>query len=80
MYSALESLAGLPEYASLVVETGWMARRQPVSFGDSEYRLVAEQDEWTLLVNGSHLNSIRLAFDDGRLVRIHRHRQYFELP
>jgi hypothetical protein len=80
VYSALESLARLPEYASLVVVTGWMARRQPVTFGDSEYRLVAEQDEWTLLVNGSHLNSIRLAFDDGRLVRIHRHRQYFELP
>jgi hypothetical protein len=80
VYSALESLAALPEYASLVVDTGWMARRQPVSFGDSEYRLVAEQDEWTLLVNGSYLNTIRLSFHDGRLVRIYRRRQYFELP
>jgi hypothetical protein len=80
VYSALESLAALPEYASLVVDTGWMARRQPVSLSDSEYRFVAEQDEWTLKVNGTYLNAIRLSFHDGRLVRIHRHRQYFELP
>lgn len=80
VYSALESRAPLPEDAVLALATGWMARRQPVSFSDSEYRFVAEEDEWTLKVNGTYLNTIQLSFHDGRLVRIHRHRQYFELP
>jgi hypothetical protein len=64
----------------MLVDTGWMARRQPMSFDDSEYRFVPEQDEWTLLVNADYFNTVRLTFTRGRLSRIHRHRQYFELP
>jgi len=77
-YSRLEAL--VTAHASMVVDTGWMARRQPMSFDDSEYRFVSEQDEWTLLVNDDYFNTVRLSFTRGRLSRIHRHRQYFELP
>jgi hypothetical protein len=80
VYQTLEALSRTPGYERLVLDTGWMARRQPVEFKDAEYRFVAEYDEWTLLVGDSRLNSIQLTFNEGRLVRVHRHRQHFELP
>ena len=80
VYQVLETLSRAPGYESLVLDTGWMARRQPVEFKDAEYRYVAAYDEWTLMVSSSWFNNIQLTFDQGRLVRIHRHRQYFELP
>jgi hypothetical protein len=78
-YEALESLSRTAGYETLVVRSGWMARRQPVEFQDSEYRFVEEFDEWTLLVSKrSFMNFIRLTFENGRLSRIYRHRKYFE--
>ena len=80
VYKLLEALSRSPGYETLVLDTGWMARRQPVELNEAEYRYVAEYDDWTLLVSRSRLNSIQLTFDQGRLSRVHRHRQYFELP
>jgi hypothetical protein len=39
-------------------------------------------DQWSLQLDGptEFFNTIRLTFQDGRLVEIHRHRKYFELP
>lgn len=39
-------------------------------------------DQWDVLLDGADnfFNSIRLTFRDGKLVEIHRHRQYFEFP
>lgn len=78
----LEELTTRPGYEQMRLSTGWMARRQPVDFADSEYGLVEHDDRWTMLVGKrrSYFNSIRLEFRDGRLKTIHRHRQYFELP
>lgn len=39
-------------------------------------------DRWDLLLDGKSefFNSTDLHFEDGKLVRVYRHRQYFELP
>ena len=39
-------------------------------------------DRWDLLLDGKSefFNSTDLYFEDGKLARIYRHRQYFELP
>lgn len=39
-------------------------------------------DQWDVLLDGpdSYFNSVRLTFRDGKLVEIHRHRKYLELP
>ncbi len=78
----LEELTTRPGYEQMRLSTGWMARRQPVGFADSEYGLVEHADRWTMFVGKprSFFNTISLEFRDGRLKTIHRHRQYFELP
>lgn len=78
----LEELTTHGGYEQMRLSTGWMARRQPATFADTEYGLVAPADRWTLFVGKSQsaFNTIDLEFQDGRLKTIHRHRQYFELP
>lgn len=43
---------------------------------------LASHDQWSLQLDGptEFFNTIRLTFHDGRLIEIHRHRKYFELP
>ena len=43
---------------------------------------LGQHDRWDVLLDGpgEFSNSVRLTFHDDRLVEIHRHRQYFELP
>lgn len=38
--------------------------------------------QWDILLegDGAYWNKVRLTFEEDRLVRIYRHRQYFELP
>ena len=80
--TAIQGLSHADGYVGLAVSTGWMARRQPRSFAPEEFRFVEASDDWTLIVDHRHayFNTVRLRFDSGRLVEIHRHRQYFELP
>lgn len=49
---------------------------------DSSYAEVKPHDNWVLLLNGKgeFFDFTRLYFEKGNLVKIHRHRQYFELP
>ncbi|MGI9227243.1 MAG: hypothetical protein ACR2PU_00475 [Gammaproteobacteria bacterium] len=49
---------------------------------DNEYSKVEVQDRWTLLLDGEgeFFNVIKLSFDEDKLIRIYRHRKYFELP
>ena len=49
---------------------------------DNSFSEAAKYDSWWLLLDGKSefFNIIRLRFDNERLVEIHRHRQYFELP
>ena len=77
-----QALSQSPGYESLRLSTGWMARRQPKTFAQAEFRYVEGNDDWTLLVDQkwSYFNTVRLRFHDGALAEIHRHRQYFELP
>jgi len=41
-----------------------------------------KHDQWVVLLdgNGKFFNSVQLTFQDGKLAKIHRHRQHFELP
>ena len=41
-----------------------------------------EHEQWEVLLDGTgrFFNTVRLTFRGGRLVKIHRHRQHFELP
>lgn len=79
---SLEVLSNASGYEDLRLSTGWMARRQPLTFSENEFLLVEGYDRWTLLVGReqSFFNTIELQFRDGRLSQIHRHRQFFELP
>jgi hypothetical protein len=49
---------------------------------DNEYPKVEAQDRWTLLLDGDgkYHNVIKLSFEENKLIRIYRHRKYFELP
>ena len=49
----------------------------PVSIGN-----LKTHNKWDILLNGRYefSNSTDLYFEDGNLVKIYRHRQYFELP
>jgi len=82
VYRSLVALAELPEYEDMLLETGWMARRQPGTFDETEFRFVKPSDDWALLVDEKHgyFNRIDLHFREHRLVEIRRHRQYFEWP
>lgn len=44
--------------------------------------MLETHDHWELLLDGEweFWNSIDLYFQDGTLIKIHRHRQYFEIP
>lgn len=54
------------------------------SIAPSQVRIEQLQahDQWDVLLDGSDkfFNSVRLTFNDDRLVEIHRHRQRFEIP
>ncbi|MCK5707228.1 MAG: hypothetical protein KAI43_06195 [Candidatus Aureabacteria bacterium] len=51
-----------------------------IGFNEKEYPLLSERDEWRIYYDEKYFNSIRLKFKEGKLVEIHRHRKYFELP
>jgi hypothetical protein len=82
VYRSLETLLQAPGYESLQLDTGWMARRQPDQLEDYEFRFVANDDRWTLLIGSSEsfFNNVELGFSQNRLTSIRRHRQYYELP
>lgn len=54
------------------------------SIAPSQVRIEQLQahDQWDVLLDGAgkFFNSVRLTFNDGRLVEIHRYRQRFEMP
>ena len=49
---------------------------------DNVYSKIEAQNHWTLLLDGEgeFFNVIKLDFNDKKLIRIYRHRKYFELP
>lgn len=55
-------------------------------FTPEEYYMLANQDFWRLYFRSdkdkyhSYSDSLKLKFKDNKLIRIHRHRQFFELP
>lgn len=49
-------------------------------FHDIGFTSFEKLDAWAFYVNASYFNSLKLQFCDGKLCKIHRHRQYFELP
>jgi hypothetical protein len=54
------------------------------TLGASDMNLanLGPHDQWDVLLDGpgEFFNSIKLTFDEGRLIEIHRHRKNFELP
>ena len=49
---------------------------------ENEYSKIDPQDRWTLLLDGDgeFFNVIVLSFEENKLIKIYRHRKYFELP
>jgi len=49
---------------------------------ESSFDAIQRADLWTLFPDerGDFFDSVKLHFGDGKLVKIHRHRQRFELP
>ena len=44
------------------------------------YEYMKELDQWVLYFNDNYHNVIKLSFSDNKLIKIYRHRKYFELP
>jgi hypothetical protein len=51
-----------------------------IKFESQEYKLIEDSNVWEFYFNEGFFDSIRFTFKDDCLVKIHRHRQYFELP
>jgi hypothetical protein len=53
-----------------------------VPASETQLNALRPHDQWDILLNGpgEFNDSVRLTFNEGRLVDIYRHRQYFELP
>jgi len=49
---------------------------------EASFETIQRSDLWTLFPDerGDFFDSLKLHFNDGKLVKIHRHRQRFELP
>lgn len=82
---ALAAARSFNDHPHAVVYVSYGARAgDHFSIAPSQARIEQLQahDQWDVLLDGadSFFNSVRLTFHDGRVVEIHRHRQYFELP
>ena len=53
-----------------------------LSASDLKPEKLDSHDQWTVLLDGpgEFFNTMRLTFQEGHLVEVHRHRQHFELP
>jgi hypothetical protein len=51
-----------------------------MTFTADDFKLVGDRDQWKLFFDKGFFNSIELTFDQGKLVKVYRHRKYFELP
>lgn len=75
----------LDKYPNLVIyysygnKAGDNETVQPI---ETEYTKIEVQDRWTLLLDGEDefFNVIVLSFEENKLIKIYRHRKYFELP
>jgi hypothetical protein len=49
---------------------------------DLKFDVLKEYNQWRVHIDGNDIgsNSIRLTFENGDLVNLYRHRQYYELP
>ncbi len=45
-----------------------------------EYEIIKVRDRWDFYFTEDYFDTIKFTFEDDHLVRIHRHRKYFELP
>ncbi|MCL6711675.1 hypothetical protein M8R20_32305 [Pseudomonas sp. R2.Fl] len=82
---ALAAARSLDDYPHAVLYISYGPRAgDHFSIAPSQARIEQLQayDQWDVLFNGSDkfFNSVRLTFNDNRLVEIHRHRQRFEMP
>ena len=79
-YALLASLSRSPGFSSLLLRSGWMARRQPDKLAASEFDLIKPYDRWKIFMSSerSYFDDLDLTFEDQRLVEIYRHRQEFE--
>ena len=44
------------------------------------YEYIKELDQWSLYLQDNYHNVIKLNFSEDKLIRIYRHRKYFEFP
>lgn len=81
VYSSAQELFGDEE---VYIRDPWNGRQVgplvPFEFDQSGYQKLSDRDVWEFFFEKSGLDVIALTFDSGRLEKIHRHRQPFELP
>ena len=80
---AVHSAAALSPNAVIYVNHGPRAGDNfSVQPALSQLSQLEDHNQWKVLVDGDgeFFNIVRLTFREDRLVEIHRHRQYFELP
>jgi hypothetical protein len=63
----------------LATESGFDVMISPL-FHNVGFVQFEKKDLWQFYIGASYFNTLKLEFCDGKLCRIHRHRQYFELP
>lgn len=49
-------------------------------FDKKDFYTLSDEDFWIIYFDEGHFNSVKLYFKNDKLVKIHRHRKYFEGP
>ncbi|CAI2718659.1 hypothetical protein [Nitrospina watsonii] len=54
--------------------------KDKIEFSDEEYNGLKGYDKWKFYFDEKHIDYLAFYFEEDNLVKIERHRQYFELP
>jgi len=77
---ARAALGGKRVYILYPINEQFFGPHVAFHFSDGEYAMLSDRDFWKFYFDTEFSSSLDLLFDDGRLKRIYRHRQYFEFP
>jgi len=78
--AARPAFQGRQVYIMYPVDRDLFGPLVPIHFTEDEYAMLARRDFWEIYFVNGYWNSLSLTFEEGSLVKIYRHRQYFELP
>jgi hypothetical protein len=77
---ARKSFEGQVVYILSPINEQGFGPHKELEFSDDDYRLIVSRDTWEFHFDTGYRDSLTLYFSEGKLARIYRHKQSFELP